>query len=193
MRGKKWVLSPHVVEVADQKSRANLFRVPGGYVLPVAFGGRQKNVGVALRGLARLPGQNGFRIEVIHPGESRWSALSATADSAAQMKLAVPLERGCAMVKLAYAWIEPKTAWFRTTANVEMGTTVARGEIRYTRDGAEPMAESPRYSVPVVLDKTATVRAAVFVAGQRVGDVVTSEFVRLPPVAATATRSPGQH
>ena len=57
MRGKKWVLLPHAVEVADQKARANLFAVPGGYVMPVVFGGKAKSVEVVLRGLPRLPGQ----------------------------------------------------------------------------------------------------------------------------------------
>ena len=34
MRGKKWVLLPHVVEVADKAAAVNLFEVPGGYVIP---------------------------------------------------------------------------------------------------------------------------------------------------------------
>ena len=60
MRGKKWVLLPHVIEVADQKARANLFSVPGGYVMPVIFGGKEKSVEVTLNRLPALPGQDGL-------------------------------------------------------------------------------------------------------------------------------------
>ena len=73
MRGKKWVLLPHAVEVAGERARANLFAVPGGYMVPVVFGGREKSVELVLRDLPRLPAQNGFRVEVIHPGEDRWT------------------------------------------------------------------------------------------------------------------------
>ncbi len=57
MRGKKWVLPPHVVEVVGNKAKANLFEVPGGYALPVTFGGKASTATVVLAGLPRLPGQ----------------------------------------------------------------------------------------------------------------------------------------
>ncbi len=65
-----------------------------------------------------------------------------------------------------------------------MGTTIAGGEIRYTLDGAEPTAESlgGGYVLQFPLDRTATVRAAVFAGGRRVGEVMTAEFVRLPAI-----------
>jgi hypothetical protein len=201
MRGKKWVLLPRVVEVTGEKARANLFATPGGYVVPIVFGGKEKSVELVLSGLPRLPGQNGFRIELIHPGEEQWTTLSepsgyltndpleaiAKGGTIGQVRLRVPLARGCAMVKLAYAWIDPKVTWFDSTAEVSMGTTIAGGEIRYTLDGPEPDANSAGggSAVQFPLDKTATVRAAVFVAGRRAGDVVTSEFVRLPPATTT--------
>ena len=40
MRGKKWVLAPHCVESILPQVKVNLFEVPGGYALPVTFGGR---------------------------------------------------------------------------------------------------------------------------------------------------------
>ncbi len=94
LRGKKWVLLPHVIEVVGEKARANLFATPGGYVIPVVFGGKERSVDIVLRGLPVLPGQDGFRAEVIHPGEEQWSTLAAASDSAGQMKINVPLERG---------------------------------------------------------------------------------------------------
>ena len=84
------------------------------------------------------------------------------------------------MVKLAYAWIDPKVTWFNSVTEVKMGTSTV-GEIRYTLDGSDPTAVSLGPGVQFPLDKTTTIRAAVFVAGKRVGDVMTEEFVRLPP------------
>ena len=182
MRGKKWVLLPHVIEVADQKARANLFSVPGGYVIPVTFGGKDKNADIVLSGLPTLPGQDGFRVEVIHPGQEQWSTMATISASAGQIKLRVPLERGCAMVKLAHVWIDPKTTWFHSTANAQIGTTIAKGEIRYTLDGTQPTTKSldGGNHLQLSLGENTTVHAAIFAAGKRVGDVVTSEFVRLP-------------
>ena len=59
-----------------------------------------------------------------------------------------------------------------------MGTTVAGGNIFYTLDGAEPTAGSMGGGgfVQFPLDKTTTVRAAVFAGGRRVGDVMTSDY-----------------
>jgi hypothetical protein len=101
IRGKKWVLRPHVVEVVEQKARANLFEVPGGYALPVTFGGQASAATVVVKGLPRRGGQNRFRIEVIHPGESTSTSLSAV-DDGQQLRIEAPLRRGCAMLKLLY-------------------------------------------------------------------------------------------
>jgi hypothetical protein len=95
MRGKKWVLSPHAVEVRDAAAKANLFQVPGGYVVPVTFGGDHPVVAVALSGL-------GFQIasaEVFHPGSGEGKPLQFT-DAGSTIVLTVPLERGCAVLRL---------------------------------------------------------------------------------------------
>ena len=54
MRGKRWVLLPHCIEVAGNAAKVNLFEVPGGYAMPVTFAGRAKSVEVVLRGLSGL-------------------------------------------------------------------------------------------------------------------------------------------
>jgi hypothetical protein len=161
--------------------------------------------------LPRLPGQNGFNIRVIHPGTNSWIGLgslpdylfsaayteSASSEASAKggtidlLRLTVPLERGCAMVELSYAWIRPMggTFWFDSPTYVEMGSTIVRSEVRYTTDGTEPTSASPGgWETHVPIQKTATFRAAVFAGGQRVGDVMTAEFVRLPPIAAAKAR-----
>ena len=71
LRGKHWLLLPHVIRVEGEKALANIFEVPGGYVIPVTFGGKESAVQVVLQNLPRLPGQKGFRAEAIQPGETR--------------------------------------------------------------------------------------------------------------------------
>jgi hypothetical protein len=37
LRGKKWVLESHVLQVENNAAKANLFKVPEGLVMPVVF------------------------------------------------------------------------------------------------------------------------------------------------------------
>ncbi|HUW61925.1 MAG TPA: hypothetical protein VMZ06_13070, partial [Candidatus Bathyarchaeia archaeon] len=65
MRGKRWVLEPHAIEVKGGKAKANLFEVPGGYIVPVVFGGKAKTASIILR----LPTDAKLTAAVLHPGE----------------------------------------------------------------------------------------------------------------------------
>ena len=150
-------LRPHVVEVVGQKAKANLFEVPGGYALPVTFGGQQSAAMIILRGLPRLARQKSFRVEMIHPGEEQWQHLSMPSGYRPN-----PRRKRCRRRRLARGgstcrscaaarWSSspmlgsnPKVTWFDSVAEVKMGTTIAGGEIRYTLDGAEPSAGVPR-------------------------------------------------
>ena len=96
LRGKKWVLGPHCVETTTPGVKVNLFQVPGGYALPVTFGGRAAFAAVRLRGIPKL---DRLRCAALHPGEDQAAAVAATLEDDA-MKLRVPLKRGCAMVLL---------------------------------------------------------------------------------------------
>jgi hypothetical protein len=107
IRGKKWVLEPHSAAVRDDAAKVNLFKVPGGYVVPVTFGGRATTVRVMLRGLPRFAGGKAFHAEVIHPGEEGWRPLTR-AEQGGNLVLVVPLARGCAMVKLVRVPIDNK-------------------------------------------------------------------------------------
>ncbi|MCC6125518.1 MAG: NPCBM/NEW2 domain-containing protein [Pirellulales bacterium] len=95
MRGKKWVLAPHAVRAVGD-AKVNLFEVPGGYALPVTFAGKADKVSVALR----LPGLSAVKsAEVLHPGSEKSATISVTSDGA-DLRLEVPIVRGCAMVWL---------------------------------------------------------------------------------------------
>ena len=96
LRGKKWVLAPHCVEVAGGAAKANLFQVPGGYVIPVAFGGQAGFADLVVR---NLPGAGAFSCAVLHPGVKAASPLAAAFGDGV-LTIHVPLQRGCAMVRL---------------------------------------------------------------------------------------------
>ncbi len=100
MRGKKWVLEPHVIEV-EGGAKANLFAVPGGYALPVVFGGKAENARVTIRkpsALAKWPPKP--VVQAFHPGSDQPVTLTATVKGDL-LKLTVPLVRGCAMVRIS--------------------------------------------------------------------------------------------
>jgi hypothetical protein len=97
MRGKKWVLRPHAVEVLGEKAKANLFEVPGGYAMPVAFGGQAESVEVVLREIQGLSDKS--RIDAIHPGTRNPVAVKSRHEGTTVV-LTVPLHRGCAMVRV---------------------------------------------------------------------------------------------
>lgn len=103
MRGKKWVLEPHVIHVAGGAAKANLFEVPGGYVVPVTFGGSAGSVELTLRRPkgVRESAPNP-KIEAIHPGTDRRTEIAARIRGDI-MKLTVPLQRGCAMVVITHS------------------------------------------------------------------------------------------
>jgi len=98
LRGKKWVLLPHAVEVIRGGAKANIFQVPGGYVVPVTFGGDNQEVLVTIRGVnAEIA-----TAEVFHPASAQGAPLHF-ARTATQLSLTVPLHRGCAVVRLRTA------------------------------------------------------------------------------------------
>ncbi|MGA3267553.1 MAG: hypothetical protein ABSE16_12095 [Verrucomicrobiota bacterium] len=98
MRGKKWVLAPHCVEVAGGTAKVNLFQVPGGYAMPVCFGGKAEYADVMIRNVAGL---GSYKYSAIHPGvETPASPTILFTDKDGATMVRVPLVQGCAMVTL---------------------------------------------------------------------------------------------
>lgn len=93
MKGREWVLLPDVVKVVDGFARANIFKVDGGYVLPVMLGEQDKCM-VELDGL-----KLGAAVEILYPGgESQVGELKRLGGTRYQLE--VPLKRNCALVKI---------------------------------------------------------------------------------------------
>jgi hypothetical protein len=96
LAGKKWVLTPHSVEVEGDRAQANLFEVPGGLVAPVVFGPRDDAVTLVVRNVAEVNAR--AKIEVLHPGAPCPQPLPAEMERGVA-KLRVPLKGGCAVVR----------------------------------------------------------------------------------------------
>jgi hypothetical protein len=96
IRGKKWVLAPHCVEASASGVKVNLFEVPGGYALPVTFGGAAGEVEVVVR---NIDGVNKLHAEAVLPGVEAPVAIQSKVKNNT-LVLKVPLKQGCAMVKL---------------------------------------------------------------------------------------------
>jgi alpha-L-fucosidase len=79
----------------------------------------------------------------------------------------------------------------RTT--VTLSTPRHSVELRYTLDGSDPGAAAPVFRGPIVLDRSATVSARAFRAGEAVGPVARATFRRTEPTppAAVAGTLPG--
>lgn len=94
LRGKKWVLSPHAVSVVANAAHVNLFQTPDGYIVPVTFGRGAGEVIVELRGVPAS------RAAALHPGSADWEPLRITGVARGVVRIAVPLRRGCALLRL---------------------------------------------------------------------------------------------
>ncbi len=96
VRGKKWVLLPHVVTAPGNQAKVNLFEVPGGYALPVTFAGEATSVRIVLRGIEGLTEKT--ICEALHPGREKGQPVSLKRSNAEAL-LDVPVKRGCAMLE----------------------------------------------------------------------------------------------
>jgi hypothetical protein len=99
LRGRKWVLLPHVISVEGEGVKANLFQIPSGYLFPVTFGGSAPNARVTIRGIPEILAGKGVHCELIHPGDMQWTACECNSESRT-ITTKVPLHRGCAVVRL---------------------------------------------------------------------------------------------
>lgn len=64
---------------------------------------------------------------------------------------------------------------YKNSVKVELATDIEGGVIRYTTNGKTPTASSPKYTKPLTLKKSTTVKAAVFVNGIR-AKVITLKY-----------------
>jgi hypothetical protein len=100
IRGKRWVLRPHVLNVESGNAKANLFRVSEGvYVIPVTFAS-EAHVTISISNLPHVPNRDRTRVEIIHPGTASWTPIRDAETRDGRFRVTVPVQRGCALVRL---------------------------------------------------------------------------------------------
>jgi alpha-mannosidase len=120
---------------------------------------------------------------VIFPRNHRIRILAATlADKPyADIRPAQPLyDEG----RNTFARFQVDSAAFATRCVVTMDSPIPATTIRYTLDGTDPTVESDRYTRPVIVDRTATIKARAFKPGYNAGYVAAKTVVKLDPVDA---------
>ncbi|KRF42979.1 hypothetical protein [Paenibacillus sp. Soil787] len=96
LRGKRWTLSPRPVSVVDNVAIANVFEVPGGYVVPVVFA-KAETVRLVLR-LPEFAMKDRYAVyEILHPGSDDTMPVHSERREGS-LELEVAVRNGCAMV-----------------------------------------------------------------------------------------------
>jgi hypothetical protein len=100
LEGKKWVLEPHAVRVVAGSAIANVFRVSGGYAVPVVGGQDEPAAAVALciGELAARPAE-ALRIAALLPGVDEPQPIRHRKEEG-RLLLDVPLSGGCSLVRI---------------------------------------------------------------------------------------------
>lgn len=97
MRGKKWALAPHCIETTTPGVKVNLFQTPGGYTVPVTFGGTNETAMIRLRNISGL---GHAHCDVLQPGLEKALPVESHFASGGALEITVPLKRSCAVVRL---------------------------------------------------------------------------------------------
>jgi hypothetical protein len=96
IKGREWVLSENPATVDGEIAKANLFRVPDGYVVPVVFGEKDT---VTVRIAIPVP-DNLRNVSAQYPGEKTALTIDNIKVLDKKLVVRVPLKRGCAMIKI---------------------------------------------------------------------------------------------
>ncbi|MDR3697444.1 hypothetical protein [Mucilaginibacter sp.] len=99
IKGREWVMYPHVVEVENGTAKANVFKANGKIIIPVVLGGSSGQASVIIRLPFAALGKQNLSIKVLYPGEKDWHTIKSI-KFGKEIRLAVPLKRGCALISI---------------------------------------------------------------------------------------------
>ncbi len=97
MKSRVWVLEPHAISVENDLAKANIFKIPEGYSVPVVYG-EESQVRVKIANVDEI--NNKTTCSAYYPGKETPAELKLVKDGSSWY-MDVPLERGCAMIKLS--------------------------------------------------------------------------------------------
>jgi hypothetical protein len=100
MRGRKWVLEADAVRVDSGQAKVNLFTTKAGLLVPVTFATGAPTVSIRLQGLSAFDASAGVRVDALLPGQSAPRTVAHRIEGGRAV-IAVPLERGCAMLRIS--------------------------------------------------------------------------------------------
>lgn len=95
LRGKRWVLAPHAIEVQGGTAKANLFEVTSGYAAPVVFGGKAESAVVQIKNVPEI--SQGMHFTALLPGNQQPQPIAVISNHGT-LTLKVPLKNGCALI-----------------------------------------------------------------------------------------------
>lgn len=98
MRGKKWVLEPHIICIVDEVAKANLFKTTKGVVMPVVFATSENPVKISILKCADIGKITAA--SAIFPGKDQELKLKIT-ERKNSYELLVPVGKRGVMVKLS--------------------------------------------------------------------------------------------
>lgn len=102
LRGKRWVLEPHAVSIANNSAQANVFWVRSGLAVSVVFGNgkiQEVQVKLSVREIQSRP----KKVTVMYPGSSSEYIVDKVNFDGGILAITVKLQRGCAHVQVYMA------------------------------------------------------------------------------------------
>ncbi|AUP80609.1 hypothetical protein C1H87_18585 [Flavivirga eckloniae] len=96
LRGKEWVLEPHVISTKEN-AKVNLFKSFGGYTIPITHVKEAQLVEVRIKKKELV--KNDLKVYAYHPGDED-PIVVPTEVVDGELKIVVPIKRGCAVLKI---------------------------------------------------------------------------------------------
>jgi len=97
LKGKKWVLEPHAIEVKDNNAKVNIFKTFEGYAVPVVFAKDNKNVQIVIK--KSVLEKKSYNITAILPGNEKEIQVKSRVEKD-KVFIDSPVKRGCSMIVL---------------------------------------------------------------------------------------------
>lgn len=97
LKGKEWILDPDLVKIQNKAASINLFKVQGGFAIPIVYG-KRKTTTIDLKADARWDKE--MQALAYYPGEELPTPLPLKRKGKGY-QLTVPLKRNCALLLLS--------------------------------------------------------------------------------------------